>query len=52
MLARFGAAVAPGGCDDPDFIDLIERLHQASPEVAQLVAALRGGAGRRREPRD
>jgi transcriptional regulator with XRE-family HTH domain len=32
MLARFRAAAARR-LDDPDFTDLIERLHQASPEV-------------------
>ena len=32
MLARFRTAAARR-LDDPDFIDLIERLHQASPEV-------------------
>ncbi len=32
MLGRFRAAAARR-LDDPDFTDLIERLHQASPEV-------------------
>jgi MmyB-like transcription regulator ligand binding domain len=32
MLGRFRAA-AGRRLDDPDFTDLIERLHQASPEV-------------------
>jgi transcriptional regulator with XRE-family HTH domain len=32
LLARFRAAAARR-LDDPDFTDLIERLHQASPEV-------------------
>ncbi len=32
MLGRFRAAAARR-LDDPDFTELIERLHQASPEV-------------------
>ena len=32
MLGRFRAAAARR-LDDPDFTDLIERLHQASPEI-------------------
>jgi hypothetical protein len=47
MLGRFRAA-AGRRPDDPDFTDLIERLHQASPEVRSWwprydVAAIGGG---------
>jgi hypothetical protein len=47
MLGRFRAAAARRP-DDPDFTDLIERLHQASPEVRSWwprhdVASVGGG---------
>jgi len=54
MLGRFRAA-AGRRPDDPDFTDLIERLHQASPEVRSWwprhdVAAVGGGTKHMHHP--
>lgn len=54
QLARFRDAASRRG-DDPEFVDLIERLHRASPEVREWwprheVVPLGGGAKRLRHP--